>query len=163
MFVPGCSRPLFGRRAVTSHSSGRRSLPRPLRPFARSLPPTIPPPVPLSVWPRSAAFTSYPASASTLACGRVRACPVWWQALAPRSRGHLYITCSKRPTVAGSNVFLGSNLGCRSGAHAVAVSVYFLCASHRTATACDCGRVGFSIGCNVAAIGYGAPFRAPVR
>lgn len=92
VFVPGCSRPLFCRRAVTSHSSGRRSLPRPFRPFARSLPPTIPPPVPLSVWPRSAAFASYPASASNLAGDRGRACPVWWQALAPRSRGHLHIT-----------------------------------------------------------------------
>lgn len=92
MFAPGCSRPLFGRLALTCHSSGRRSLPRPFRPLARSLTPTIAPPVPLSVWPRSAAFTSNPAALPLWRVARVRACPAWWQALAPRSRGRLHIT-----------------------------------------------------------------------
>lgn len=88
----GGSRPLFGRHALTSHSSGRRSLPRPFRPLARSLPPTIAPPVPLSMWPRSAAFTSYPAALPLWRVARVRALIAWWQALAPRWRGHLHIT-----------------------------------------------------------------------
>lgn len=83
---------MFGRRALTCHSSGRRSLPRPFRPLARSLPPTLAPPVPLSVWPRSAAFTSYPAALPLWRVARVRAFPAWWQALAPRLRGRLHIT-----------------------------------------------------------------------
>lgn len=80
--------------------------------------------------------------------------------IGPRSRGHLYITCSQWPTVAGSNVFFGPNLGARSGAHALAVSGRYRCASHRTATACDGGRVVRSNVGNVAAIGHGAPLRA---
>jgi hypothetical protein len=55
---------------------------------------------------------------------------------------------------------LGPNLGARSGAHALAVSVCYRCASHRTATACDGGRVVRSNAGNVAAIGHGAPLRA---
>lgn len=70
-------------------------MPRPFRPLARSLPPTIAPPLPLSVWPRSAAFTSYPAALPLWRVARVRACPAWWQALAPRWRGHLHITFSE--------------------------------------------------------------------
>lgn len=95
VFAPGGSRPLFGRRALTSRSSGRRSLPRPFRPLARSLPPTIAPPVPLSVWPRSAAFCCYPAALPLWRVARVRAFPAWWQALAPRLRGRLHITFSE--------------------------------------------------------------------
>lgn len=95
VFAPGGSRPLFGRRALTCHSSGRRSLPRPFRPLARSLPPTIAPPVPLSVWPRSAAFCCYPAALPLWRVARVRAFPAWWQALAPRLRGRLHITFSE--------------------------------------------------------------------
>ena len=56
--------------------------------------------------------------------------------------------------------FFGPNLGARSGAHALAVSGHNLCASHRTATACDGGRVVLSNVGNVAAIGHGAPLRA---
>lgn len=37
--------------------------------------------------------------------------------------------------------FSGPNLGARSGTHALAVSGRNRCASHRTATACDGGRV----------------------
>lgn len=56
--------------------------------------------------------------------------------------------------------FSGPNLGARSGAHALAVSCRYRCASHRTATACDGGRVVRSNVGNVAAIGHGAPLRA---
>lgn len=62
--------------------------------------------------------------------------------IGPRSRGHLYITCSQWPTVAGSNVFFWPNLGARSGAHALAVSRLFVAGIYRTAIACGCGRVG---------------------
>ena len=61
---------------------------------------------------------------------------------------------------AGEPFFSGPNLGARSGAHALAVSGHDLCASHRTATACDGGRVVRSNVGNVAAIGHGAPLRA---
>ena len=55
---------------------------------------------------------------------------------------------------------MGANLGARSGAHALAMSGRYRCAYHRTATACDGGRVVCSNVGNVAAIGYGAPLRA---
>lgn len=55
---------------------------------------------------------------------------------------------------------MGPNLGARSGAHALAVSGFFRCASHRTAIAVRLRPRWLSNVGNVAATWHGAPLRA---
>lgn len=57
------------------------------------------------------------------------------------ARAFIYNLFAMCQPLRGVTFFLWSNLGARSGAHALAVSGRFRCASHRTATACDGGRV----------------------